>query len=194
MDFTDISVPVVRGMSHKQIEAAALKFLELMAPDVLHEPKPTPIQEIFENKMDLLGFSVIIGKNVKGLGGVTDVTNRTIELPSASYKRLEKGDPQARFTVAHEFGHAYIHGRGQSFGAFPSRENVMFARRADLKPYEDPEWQANAFGAAVLMPLTTMLMLHEQGKMTPENVMSIYEVSWSAASRRVMRLQKQFNE
>jgi hypothetical protein len=192
MDFDSVSVPVVTGLSLNQIEKEALAFLNLLAPSCLAFPQPTPVLDIFENKMDRLGFDILIGKNVKGLGGVTDITNRTIELPSSTYKKLEKGVPQAKFTVAHEFGHAYLHGKNQNFSQFPSRENLTFTRRGQLRPFEDPEWQANNFASAVLMPARTMWMLYRQKKMIPEDVMDLYQVSWSAATRRVLRLNTLF--
>jgi Zn-dependent peptidase ImmA (M78 family) len=188
MDFHSISVPTVTGLSHAQIEKEALGFLKLTAAACLEKPQPTPILEIFENKMDLLDFQILVGKNVKGLGGFTDVTHRYIELPNSTYHKLEKGVPQAKFTVAHEFGHACLHGKNQNYGAFPSREHLVFARRGQLRAFEDPEWQANNFASAILMPAKTMWSLYRQQQMTPENVMDIYQVSWSAATRRVLRL------
>ncbi|MBY0314421.1 MAG: ImmA/IrrE family metallo-endopeptidase [Bdellovibrionales bacterium] len=194
MDFSLISVPVVRGMSHAQIEKEASEFLQLVAPECLSDPRPTPMLEIFENKMDLLGFRVVVGKNVKGLGGVTDVTNRFIEIPLATYNQLEKGVPRARFTIAHECGHAKIHGKQAQMGTFASSENIQFARRSELRPFEDPEWQADTFAAAVLMPWQTMRMLYERGEMNVQTVMSVFQVSQAAASRRVMRLQASFEK
>ncbi|HEY8272596.1 MAG TPA: ImmA/IrrE family metallo-endopeptidase [Pseudobdellovibrionaceae bacterium] len=187
MDFDSITVPVVKGISCAQIENEAADFLQLFAPECLHAPQPTPILEIFENKMNLLGFDVLIGKNVKGLGGFTDITNRYIELPNSTYKKLEKGDPQARFTVAHEFGHVKLHSAFQGKG---QNHPVTFARRSRIRAFEDPEWQANSFSAAILMPIQTMRMLHAQDKMTPAYVMATYQVSWPAASRRILRLRE----
>lgn len=190
MDFNSITVPVVKGLSLSQIEQEATQFLEALAPECLRNPQPTPVLEIFENKLEALDFKVIIGKNIKGLGGLTDVTNRFIQLPNATYKRLEKGDPQARFTVAHEFGHAQLHGKEQALGTFPFRNHVTFAQRSRIRAFEDPEWQANTFAAAILMPIQAMRFLHYQGKMTSNHVMEIFQVSWPAANRRILKLRE----
>lgn len=193
MDFSLQSVPKVTGMSLKQIEREAEEFLKLMEPECLQQPRPTPVLSIFEDKLHLLGFKAVYGKNVKGLPGVTNVTKRFVELTSSTHGKLEDDVPNARFTVAHEFGHVVLHAKVVGQEEFPSREDVTYARRSDLKAYEDPEWQANAFAASVLMPEKTMRMLYDKDEMTIENVMETYKVSYSAASRRVMRLQAQFD-
>lgn len=190
----DLTVPVVRGRSHKQIEEEALGFLTLVAPECLDKPLAMPALEIFENKMDeYFGYSVQIGKNIKGLSGVTNVTSRTLVLTSAIHKRLENNDPYARFTAAHEFGHVVLHSNVAS-GEFAFREEIVFARRSQLKPYEDPEWQANAFAGAILMPINTMRMLFNNNAMTVENVMEIYQVSKMAAEIRIKRLIAEFKK
>lgn len=190
MDFNSITVPIVKGLSSSQIEKEAEMFLEKLSPNSLLKPQPTPVLEIFENKLETLNFTPLIGKNIKGLGGITDVTHRFIQLPNATYKRLEKSDPQARFTVAHEFGHAYLHSKEQALGTFPFRNHLTFAQRSRIRAFEDPEWQANAFAAAILMPLKTMRMLHQRDLMDPLHIMDVFNVSWSAANRRVLKLRE----
>lgn len=184
MDFSSMNVPLVRGLSHSVIERKALQFLSMTSPASLSFPGPVPILDIFENKMDLFDFRVLIGKNIKGLGGFTDVTHRYIQISCSTYRRLEKGDPQGKFTVAHEFGHAVLHSEYKA---------AIFALRSQIRPFEDPEWQANTFAASVLMPFPTMKMLFQKNDLTPENVMELYQVSWSAATRRVLRLNTIFN-
>lgn len=190
MDFNSITVPVVKGLSTVQIENEATQFLKLLAPECLETPRPTPILEIFENKMETLDFKVVIGKNVRGLGGLTDVTNRFIELPNATYKRLEKDDAQARFTVAHEMGHAQLHAKELAFGSFPFRNQVTFARRSRIRAFEDPEWQANTFAAAILMPMKSLRVLQDQGQLNANELMKVFRVSWPAANRRILKFRE----
>lgn len=190
MNFDSLPVTLVKPLSSAHIESAATDFLQIVAPTCLQQLCPTPVQEIFENKMDLFDFNVVIGKNVKGLAGLTDVTRRFIELSNATYKRLERNDPQARFTAAHEMGHAFLHANETALGTFPFRHSLTTAPRSKLRPYEDPEWQANSFAAAVLMPLQSMRLLHDQGKMHFLHVMKIFQVSWPAANRRILKLQQ----
>lgn len=180
MNFHSQIVPLVPGRSYAQIEKEAMSFLSLVSPQSLLQPGPVPILEIFENKMDAFHFQVLIGKNIQGLGGFTDVTRRFIQISSATYRHLEKGDPQAKFTVAHEFGHMRLHAQ---------HTKGLFAPRSQLRPFEDPEWQANAFSAAILMPYPTMKRLFEEDRMSVEETREIYQVSWAAAQRRVQYLQ-----
>lgn len=63
------------------------------------------------------------------------------------YLDAADGDGFARSTCAHELGH-FIMGHGE--------EPIKFSRHANstaiIKPYEDPEWQANAFAGELLVP------------------------------------------
>ena len=192
MDFEKMKVPIVKGKSYREIEIEAIKFLQVVAPECLEKTQATPLMEIFENKLHLIGFNKVLRADVPGLGGVTYIGTRMVELSESTYADLEDGDPVARFTTAHEMGHAALHGQQDAFGEFPSRENVMLARRSEIRAFEDPEWQANAFAAAILMPLTSMRRLHRQGRMNVGTVMRIFGVSWSAATKRIDRLEKEF--
>ncbi|MFS4459264.1 ImmA/IrrE family metallo-endopeptidase [Bdellovibrio sp. HCB2-146] len=192
MDFTEMPVPVVPGLSRKQIEQSALEFLLIVAPECLEAPVPVPVREIFEDRLDVFDYKALVGKNIKGLDGVTNVTKREVTLPSATYKRLENGDCRARFTLAHEFGHMILHGNLALTQDLASADSVMFARRSQLRAFEDPEWQANAFGAAVLMPYPMMRLLYKQGLMSVENVMETFHVSEPAAKLRVTQLKTEF--
>ena len=63
------------------------------------------------------------------------------------YLDASDGDGFARSTCAHELGH-FIMGHGE--------EPIKFSRHANstaiIKPYEDSEWQANAFAGELLVP------------------------------------------
>ena len=60
------------------------------------------------------------------------------------YENALAGDAFARYTIAHEIGHLLLN----------DVSSISLCRLADgeeLKPYEDPEWQADCFGGGVLM-------------------------------------------
>ena len=59
------------------------------------------------------------------------------------YEAAVSGNPRHRFTVAHEAGHAMMHVRTL---------NRLPTSIGRVPPYRDPEWQANRFAAALLMP------------------------------------------
>ena len=54
------------------------------------------------------------------------------------------GDGRHRFTLAHEIGHYLLHSEGVCL----SRS----VNESEIKPYLNPEWQANTFASALLMP------------------------------------------
>jgi Zn-dependent peptidase ImmA (M78 family) len=74
----------------------------------------------------------------------------------------------------------------------PTRQQAAFHRgQSDHKPYEDTEWQANAFAGSLLMPASGMATLEEQnGHLSTAMVSSVFKVSSEAAGYR-LRL---FNE
>lgn len=60
------------------------------------------------------------------------------------YDEACKDGGRHRFTLAHEIGHYLLHSEG-----------VCLSRNSNevkIKPYLDPEWQANTFASALLMP------------------------------------------
>lgn len=77
--------------------------------------------------------------------GVTYPENHLIVLDENVYENAIAGIARDRFTIAHEIGHYLMH--------TPNR--VSFARTnpgVKLKPYLDPEWQANTFAGELLAP------------------------------------------
>ncbi len=77
--------------------------------------------------------------------GETFPDKHIIRLREDVYMRAADGEPRDRMTVAHEIGHLFLH----------TGDAVSLCRLAPnekLKPYEDPEWQANAFGGEMLAP------------------------------------------
>ena len=64
------------------------------------------------------------------------------------YDGMSNGQGRDRFTLAHELGHLLLHQqRGLARRLRPVRE---------VKIYENPEWQANSFAGALLIPLTAV--------------------------------------
>lgn len=60
------------------------------------------------------------------------------------YELALKGDGFARFCIAHEIGHLFCND-------INSISLCKLQPGEELKPYEDPEWQADAFGGELLM-------------------------------------------
>ena len=97
----------------------------------------------------------------------TLVLEEKIQFLYPSFEKLEfAGRP--RFTACHECGHVILHAAQlRSYAFAPSR-----MKPGILRTYEDPEWQAEHFAGALLMPLVTIFplfkSLRESGCMDDE--------------------------
>lgn len=75
--------------------------------------------------------------------GETYPSKNLIRIREDVYLRAEKGEGRDRLTIAHEIGHLFLH----------EDDCVALCRlepNEKLKPYEDPEWQADCFGGELL--------------------------------------------
>ncbi|MEM1132649.1 MAG: ImmA/IrrE family metallo-endopeptidase [Pseudomonadota bacterium] len=133
----------VESRTRAQIEHSAGLFRKLLGLNGHDRIEMLPVleialPEIYESDVLLIEDD----KDLPGVEGITSLTEPIIQLPNSVYRQLMRGDRRARFTAAHELGHLLLH----------CKQPVHFARhkRADWKT--DPEWQANTFAAALLMP------------------------------------------
>jgi len=107
--------------------------------------------------------------------GLAKPEQHVIELREDVYEGAIAGNPRDRFTVAHELGHYFMH----------NSQTVALARGGNGKKipvYQNPEWQANAFAADILMPPDGI-----RG-MCVEEVMEHFGVSRSAAKIQLSRI------
>jgi len=90
------------------------------------------------------------------------------------YEGAVNNEPRPRFTVAHEAGHALMH-----VGTL----NRMEPSTGRVPAFRDPEWQANRFAAALLMPR------HLVRKCTSvAEIVQRFGVSRESAERRIKTL------
>lgn len=100
--------------------------------------------------------------------GETFPSKNLMRIREDIYLRAVDGEGRDRFTIAHEVGHLFMH----------EDDSVALCRLApgqQLKPFENPEWQADAFGGELLA--SSYLI---KG-MTPRDVKYKCGVSFSAA-------------
>jgi Zn-dependent peptidase ImmA (M78 family) len=117
-------------------------------------------------------------------------SNNVIEILASeqTYRRLESGHPRAAYFVAHELGHCTLHtDQLVRLAQLPTQQQAAFHRgRADHKPFEDTEWQANALASALLMPAQGLLSLEqEQHELDAAVVAAQFGVSIEAAGYRL---------
>lgn len=109
-----------------------------------------PVMHILEMGMPQLdeSFTFVVGERheMRDNLGLTIPSENAIYLRSDVYNRASEDCPTDRFTVAHELGHHFLH---RDVPVVFHQAN----RRRKLKPEQDSEWQANIFGAALLMPI-----------------------------------------
>jgi len=90
------------------------------------------------------------------------------------YEGAVRDQPRHRFTVAHEAGHALMH-----IGTL----NRMPSSNRKAPAFRDPEWQANRFAAALLMPRHLVRRCR-----SAEEIMRRFGVSKECAELRIKTL------
>ncbi|HEY0143637.1 MAG TPA: ImmA/IrrE family metallo-endopeptidase [Thermoanaerobaculia bacterium] len=111
----------------------------------------------------------------------------TLLLSADSYEDLEKRGGRARFSVAHEIGHAVLHAdRLIDITKIDHKRRAMLRSDATpTPPYRDSEWQANAFAAGFLMPGPGLEYLEKASRLTPRALSRMYGVSELSATHRI---------
>jgi Zn-dependent peptidase ImmA (M78 family) len=94
------------------------------------------------------------------------------------YEGACNGVGRDRFTIAHEQSHYLTLG----VSGFRLQQN---SEKRELKPFEQPEWQANTLAVGLLMPV------HLVRNMTPEQIVEACGVSLTAARVRYSQIRKE---
>ena len=136
----------------------------------LHPSESIDLSRTLEHKLHLLGVTYEIWEivDMPDVEALTNPDAMTIILREDTYDALcNSNHPKfrrARFTVAHEIGHLFLH------------EGFALARGAiQHEHYEDSEWQADTFAAELLMPTEECLGL------TIEEIQAKFLVGYKAA-------------
>lgn len=183
-------LPAVAPRKRAEIEEIAERLIKRFYPDCLTTPQPLPVNDFLE--FDLPNaFGVRIGVSDDfpvGVEGVTDPHNidgeAELTLPGWVYQRLQAHDPRARFTAIHEGGHGVLH-VPQLRSALISGGAPKLYRREELQLFRNPEWQANVFAGAFLMPTPAVLAVVKRWGVDPDRLASTFTVSRSAAETRL---------
>jgi hypothetical protein len=111
-----------------------------------------------------------------------------VVLSERTYGSLQEDKVRARSTVAHECGHACLHtDQIIRLGGMNLSSQVAFHReRNPHQACEDTEWQANAFGSALLMPAEGVERLFARlGRVSAFALTETFGVSLEAATYRI---------
>lgn len=144
----------IKPMSFQAIEQEALFFLCDYQPKTLNHIQPTNMIQILEHDIyDHCGVRLeLVDTLPRSVEAQTVFQTKRIQMTELGYEKLCTGSPRDRFTTAHEIGHCILH--------LPEISNIqLLAARGSsykIRPFEEPERQANYFAAALLMPLPTL--------------------------------------
>lgn len=137
------------------------------------DTEPVDILRILEKELPKLLYSFdyrILEKEDMRLDchAYTDIESNTIFIREDIYERARKGEGRDRFTIAHEIGHCLLHNKRMGL-------LTRVYGNEKIKPYEDIEWQADAFAGEFLCPSSAIK------NMSIDNISQYYQVSNNAA-------------
>jgi len=147
------------------IDAIAYTFIEKTQPGVLVQPAPFDVEEFFE--FDLEAMTRVITSYQRlpaGIYGLTDSEKMISIVDVELFDKRRKGEVRfCRSTIAHECGHAILHvpefrRKRALLKSIQDKSEVAMKmyRREQVPVYMDPEWQANRFAGALLLPEKTL--------------------------------------
>lgn len=188
-------MPVVPAMSKRDLERHADALLERFFPSFRTSGLPVPIHEMFEYHLrehygvepgvtDDLGFGEEGVTRPAEPGGRPEVLLKT-----DVYLDLLEGKPRARFTCAHETTHVTLHLPHIQTQLVRGTAPVL-RRQHEMRPFENPEWQANYAAGALLMPTKAVLAVVNDLGALPSAVATTFNVSPQAAEVRLRYLRK----
>lgn len=141
---------------------------------------PPDLIRILEHRLPELGVTYHYAERLDmgDAEGLTFPDQHALWIREDVYLALYRGEGHARFTVAHEIGHLWLH----------PMPVVALARRPQPLSHslhEDTEWQADTFAAEFLMPAAEVRV----SCATAREISVKYNVSPQAAMRRLKELQ-----
>lgn len=181
-------VPQVSPMSRAKIELQATQITQQFWPELLEQPGRFPVLDFFELLRDAYGLDPGVGQLSEGVEGITWPDGRVF-VSEETYRGAAEGKGRPRFTIPHEGYHGIQH-RRQIRNALVHTGQLVLHRRQAIPAYRDPEWQANTFASALLMPATMVQIVASQtDRWELGNVMQdVFGVSYRAAEVRLEKL------
>lgn len=182
-------VPLVPAVTWYAVGKKAERLTLQCFPQVLVDAEPFPVAEFIEFHMkDILGFEFEVQELPVSLEAMINPVDRVMTLSEETYMGLVKGVPRSRFTVAHEIGHVLLHARYLG-DLILENKGILTLNRGNIPSYKDPECQANAFAAALLMPTRHVKRMIDEGY-REESIAELFHVSWDAAHNRLGNLSR----
>jgi Zn-dependent peptidase ImmA (M78 family) len=170
-------------LSVDDVERIAEYFLARVAPATLSAPQFTPLSSIVDRVRRsgkcTFSFDEDLGSTSEGYKylGYYSIRRRHIAIDIS----LIDDDVRFPFTLAHELGHFFLHGKvkpealraDSDDGLRDSTRDLTTHRIEASNPRSLMEWQANRFAAAILIPRATVrdaLIEHQQSRSINRNL------------------------
>lgn len=132
------------AISRKNIQGF-IRYLKKMVH--LENEMYFPVVQFLENILPILipdfQLEIVPPKEMGNKHGETYPSKNLIRIREDVYLGAVAGCGRDRLTIAHEIGHLFMH-------EDDSIALCKLAPNEKLRPFEDPEWQANAFGGELL--------------------------------------------
>ncbi len=164
------------AMSAKEIDEIALAVRRLLG---MKDPFLS-VTDLLEFGLEKIApgytFNVAEREEMGERHGLVDTHEKLLTLRNDVYERMVAHQGRDRFTGCHEFGHALLHGRNLN-RLSPGTSGAIFC---------DPEWQANTFASAILMPKHLIIQMRSVTEVKNE-----FGVSEAAAETRLRKLRVQ---
>lgn len=142
--------------------------------DLSHVPVVDVLEKVLDYQLGMVRFEVGNYHEMAGAEGLTDPNGEFIQIREDVYEAAVSGDGRARFTVAHELGHFFLH------TGIPLARSV---KGDGIDIFRKSEPQANQFAAEFLMPRQKMWR-----GISPTEISRNHGVSDEAARNRVRYL------
>jgi hypothetical protein len=187
-------VPEVRPLSRREIEDEALAVISRLYPKLLRKPGRFPVLDFWDRLKDDYGLEPAVEHLSDGVEGITWPDGRVV-LSEETYRGAHNGEGRPRYTVPHECFHGIKH-RDQIRSALVDAGEIVLYRRHLVKPFRDPEWQANAFSSAILMPacMVAKVLSNTPKVLVISRMMEEFGVSRRAAEVRLDVLERNRNQ
>ena len=132
------------AISRKNIQSF-IRYLKKMVH--LENEVYFPVVQFLENILPILisdfQLEIVPQREMGNKHGETYPSRNLIRIREDVYLGAVAGCGRDRLTIAHEIGHLFLH-------EDDSIELCKLAPNEKLRPFEDPEWQANASGGELL--------------------------------------------
>jgi len=165
-----------------------MSFLQRHYPHLLRTPGALPVLDFFDVLKDSYSLDTGVEELPDGVEGMTWPDGRVI-VSEDTYRGAANGIGRPRFTIPHEGFHGLEH-RKQIRKALTDTGELVLYRRQTIEAFRDPEWQANTFASAMLMPepMVRLLARREKHLFLQSTMVEVFQVSASAAKVRMSKL------